>query len=71
MAAEVETALGHRLWGIMLAHVLTGSTGPKVAALVSEYHLPHYGALESWGFTRVKQALRLIRTESGEGDIGT
>jgi hypothetical protein len=42
----------------MCTHILYGSKGPKVAALVSAYALTEYGLLHDVGFGRIKRLIK-------------
>jgi hypothetical protein len=61
MVVEIEQAIGYRLWGVMLAHILRGSAGPKVTALVTQHNVPYYGALREFGFSTVKATINAAR----------
>jgi len=65
MILALREQIGTPLSPWMYAHVLQGSQGPKVGALVEAHCLEQYGALRPLGYARVKvlvdDALRLLR----------
>ena len=65
MILALREQIGTPLSPWMYAHVLQGSQGPKVGALVEAHCLEQYGALRPLGCARVKvlvdDALRLLR----------
>ncbi len=50
---SVRAAVGSQPYWIF-AHILYGSRGPTIDALVARYEPPYYGALRGFGFKRVK-----------------
>jgi Sigma-70, region 4 len=60
MVASILQATGRGLTCSILAHILTGSKGPVVNALVTHYELPQYGALRNVGYEAIKQEIRAI-----------
>lgn len=44
----------------MLTHILAGSRGPVVTAVVEHYRLPQYGVLKPLGHSQVKQLTREV-----------
>ena len=62
MANAVRASVAHRLGDAMCGHILFGSHGPVVDALLATYAPPHYGELRALGIKRVMELLKDVRT---------
>lgn len=58
LVTEIRTCVGPDLSETMCGHILHGSRGPQVDALVKTYKPPHYGRLRSLG---IKCVMELVR----------
>lgn len=55
LVADIRACIGRYLSSTMCAHILHGSHGLRVDALVQEYRPPHYGRLRPLGIKRVQE----------------
>lgn len=59
LVAEVRACVGPNLSYWMYGHILHGSHGPQIDALVATYQPPHYGRLRGLG---IKRVLALVKS---------
>jgi len=67
MADAVRASIAHRLGDTMCGHILFGSHGPRVDALLATYAPPHYGVLRALSIKRVMELLKDVRTNPVRG----